>query len=84
MSKETELLAFFENFLLERGIECAQNDLPAFNFVQSGQLDSFEILSMVVQLETTFDISIPPDAVVDPLNSTVEGLMKYVNTVISS
>ncbi len=77
---ENELLAFFQQFLSERGIELSAHELKTFNFVASGLLDSFEILSMIIHLESSFDISVSPESISDPKNGNVAGL---INTLLA-
>lgn len=76
---KSQLLEFFANFFNERGIECNEKELLAFNFVGSGLLDSFEILSMIINLEMTFGIKISPEQISDDKNANVAGL---INTLI--
>ncbi|WP_440055625.1 acyl carrier protein [Pseudoalteromonas sp. T1lg65] len=72
---QAELIAFFEHFLESRGVTVSDQQLLAFNFVQSGLLDSFEILSMVMQLETEFGVSLSPEELSAQQNATVKGLI---------
>ncbi len=72
---ESQLVEFFQQFLAERGIELSAHELPAFNFVASGLLDSFEILSMIMHLESSFGISVSPESISDPKNGDVAGLI---------
>ena len=52
------LQEFLQQFFLERGVVLPE-DWQAFNFIAAGVLDSFEILSMIVSLETHFALTIP-------------------------
>lgn len=76
MILEKELQLFFKNFLMERGIETDESSLLDFNFMASGLLDSFEILTMIIALETEFSLVVSPDELVDDKNSVVQGLLK--------
>jgi len=80
MILEKELLMFFQKFLMERGIETDEVSLLGFNFVGSALLDSFEILTMIIALETEFSLMVLPDELVDEKNSTVRGLLKTLLT----
>ena len=70
------LQTFFTNFLAERGIACAKEDVDNFNFLQSGLLDSFEILSMLIQVEMDFGAKLTPEEISDDANATVGGLIE--------
>ncbi|TMP43477.1 hypothetical protein CWB96_01980 [Pseudoalteromonas citrea] len=74
MNRE-QLLLFFSEFLMARGIEHSQETLLHFNFVESGLLDSFEILSMIMELELISGVKLTPLQLVDESNATVSGLM---------
>ena len=80
MNKE-QLLLFFSEFLMARGIECSGERLLCFNFVASGLLDSFEILSMIMELELVSGIKLTPLQLVDEKNATVPGL---ISTILES
>lgn len=73
---EQKLLTFFKTFLMERGIETTDNNLHEFNFVESGLLDSFEVLTMIMAIEAEYALAILPDELLDTNNSTVGGLLK--------
>jgi acyl carrier protein len=80
MALEKKLQLFFKQFLMERGIETTESDIGNFNFVASGLLDSFELLTMIIGLETEFSLVVSPDELVDEANSTVQGLL---NTLVT-
>ncbi|TYK65598.1 acyl carrier protein [Colwellia echini] len=73
---EEKLQSFFKAFLMERGIETTESNLLEFNFVESGLLDSFEILTMIMAIETEYSLTISPDELLDGNNATVGGLLK--------
>lgn len=75
MLLEAQLAQFFEQFLLNRGISLTEKHLHDFNFVGSGLLDSFEILSMIVEMETQFQLKLSPEELTAQENSTVGGLI---------
>lgn len=58
MTRAQALQEFLQQFFLERGVVLPE-DWQAFNFIAAGVLDSFEILSMIVSLETHFALTIP-------------------------
>lgn len=70
-----QLTDFFLRFLLARGVELDAQKLADFNFVESGLLDSFEILSMIIELETEFGLSLSPEELSDTQHASVGGLM---------
>lgn len=78
MNKE-QLLDFFSDFLMVRGIENSTQELLSFDFIGSGRLDSFEVLSMMMELEMHTGLKLTVEELVDESNATVEGL---VNTLL--
>lgn len=78
MIDESQLKTFFNDFLLERGVRVEGGRLKDFNFVASGLLDSFEILSMIINIESEFGIKVTPEELIDKQNSTVGGLMSTI------
>jgi acyl carrier protein len=75
-----QLIDFFNDFLMNRGIENSPQELQSFNFIGSGLLDSFEVLTMIMELEMHTGLKLTPEELVDESNATVEGL---VTTLLS-
>lgn len=73
-----QLRQFFHDFLAERGVDIEAEKLLKFHFVDSGLLDSFEILSMIMQLETVFTVQFTPEELADGQMATVHGLIQAV------
>ncbi|NKC18136.1 hypothetical protein CWC29_004665 [Pseudoalteromonas sp. S4498] len=78
MPSETQLLEFFHTFLLARGVAVKSEQLQSFNFMESGLLDSFEMLSMVMQIETDFGVRLTPEQMLRPGSATVGGLIDVI------
>ncbi|WP_462154920.1 hypothetical protein [Pseudoalteromonas piscicida] len=78
MPSETQLLEFFHTFLLARGVAVKSEKLQSFNFMESGLLDSFEMLSMVMQIETDFGVCLTPEQMLRPDSATVGGLIDVI------
>lgn len=70
-----ELLNFFSTFFSERGFSLEGKNIGDLRFVADVMLDSFEILSMVIQLETDLGIQIPPEELANEQNASVDGLI---------
>jgi acyl carrier protein len=75
-----QLIDFFNDFLMNRGIENSPQELQSFNFIGSGLLDSFEVLTMIMELEMHTGLKLTTEELVDESNATVEGL---VTTLLS-
>lgn len=78
MIDAVKLESFFSQFLAERGVVIDKQSLRNFNFMQSGLLDSFEMLSMVMQLETTYSVTLTPEQMLSDDCATVGGLIKVL------
>ncbi|MBQ4849026.1 hypothetical protein [Pseudoalteromonas sp. MMG012] len=74
MLKE-QLLDFFSEFLTSRGVEVSTEELLKFNFIGSGRLDSFELLTMIMEFEIRTGIKLTPEELIDDANATVAGLI---------
>lgn len=59
---------FLRQFFLERGVLLPE-DWQSFNFMSAGVLDSFEVLTMIVSLETHFALTIPATLLTNPDNA---------------
>ena len=53
-------------------------DLAGFNFVDSGLLDSFGILSMVMDIESRFSVKLTPAELLNDDSKTVGGLARLI------
>lgn len=73
-----EFTQFFTDFFAERGVIVTE-ELGALRFVDDVHLDSFEILSMIIELEMTFSVKISPEELVQERTATVSGLVKLIN-----
>lgn len=69
---------FLRQFLLERGVVLPE-DWQSFNFISAGVLDSFEILSMIVSLETHFALTVPATLLTNPENAR---LGQFINSLL--
>lgn len=81
MLDKATLITFFEQFLMARGVHLTHEQLNDFNFMQSGLLDSFEMLSMVMQIDTEFNVKLSPEQMLSPETETVGGL---INVILAS
>ncbi|MFU2508129.1 acyl carrier protein [Pseudoalteromonas sp. ASV78] len=68
------LIQFIQQFLLERGVVVEDADIADYDFVAAGSLDSFEILSLIMNLETEYGISVSPELLIDSDNAKVGNL----------
>lgn len=76
MLSRSQLQAFFIDFLNERGVSRSVDNIDSFNFLASGQLDSFEILSMLIHLEVTFGVKLTAEEISDDTNATAGGVIQ--------
>jgi acyl carrier protein len=73
-----EFTQFFTVFFAERGFIVAE-ELSSLRFVDDVHLDSFEILSMIIELEMAFRVKISPEELVQEYTATVGGLVQLMN-----
>ena len=77
---QQELTDFLHNFILERGIELDKNSFLTMSFKQDFSLDSFEILTLVMQIELEFGVKISPEELLDPSTETVSGFISLITS----
>ncbi|MEJ6473081.1 hypothetical protein [Pseudoalteromonas piscicida] len=84
MNANKEMLTqTIQQFLLERGVIVADNNIDSYNFVKEGTLDSFEILTLIMQLESDYRVSVPPELLLDPENANVGTLVNSLAKLVN-
>ncbi|MBT4034788.1 MAG: acyl carrier protein [Candidatus Marinimicrobia bacterium] len=76
--KQKEIEEFIINYLRSNSGLSPQEDLTGLDFVDSGILDSFGILSMIMDVESRFSIKLAPENLVESRAKTVEGLASLI------
>lgn len=72
---------------MEKVLEVMKEVKPDFVFegrtdlASSGELDSFDIISLVAELNETFDIEIPVEAIVPENFDSLEAIKKLVDSL---
>lgn len=77
---QQELTDFLYNFILERGIELDKSTFLTMSFKQDFSLDSFEILTLVMQIELEFGVKVSPEELLDPSTETVSGFISLITS----
>lgn len=77
---QQELTDFLYNFILERGIELDKGLFLTMSFKQDFSLDSFEILTLVMQIELEFGVKVSPEELLDPSTETVSGFISLITS----
>lgn len=54
------------------------------NFVKDLNLDSFEIMNLIVDIEDFYKISLSIDSLINETNHTIKGLSSLINEIISN
>ena len=72
---QEEIKQFIVGYLPQ---EHAVEDIDALNFVDSGPLDSFGILSMVMDVESRFSVKLTPAELLNEESKTVGGLVQLI------
>ncbi|MBD1582213.1 acyl carrier protein [Pseudoalteromonas sp. S16_S37] len=71
------LYCFFQDFFETRGV-ILPAEIDGYNFITSGVLDSFEVLSLIMQIELEFSVSFSPEELLDEKNATIGGLISSI------
>jgi acyl carrier protein len=72
---------FFLDLLLEMGVSqqsCNQND---FNFVFDAELDSFQLLSLISEIEAALSINIPIEMLECSSSHTIGGFLEMLEVI---
>lgn len=77
---QQELTDFLYNFILERGIELDKGLFLTMSFKQDFSLDSFEILTLVMQIELEFGVKMSPEELLEPSTETVSGFISLITS----
>ena len=70
---------------MEKLLEILEEIKPGFDFtghtdlVENGDLDSFDVISLVSELNDAFDIDIPVEDIVPENFNSVEAMMALIN-----
>lgn len=74
---------FILNFLEERGIDTSENDFENVNFIESGYVDSFSIMSLMMEIEGQFQYKISPEQISNSKYQSVNGLVNLLKKEVS-
>lgn len=72
----------------EKILKVLQEIKPGFDFekhsnmVDSGELDSFDVMQIVAELNETMDIDIPVEAIVPENFNSLQDIQKLVNSLL--
>jgi len=66
------------NLLENHGCLNLYHEDAGFNYFEDGDLDSFEILSFIADVEATFSIGVAPNELENPAVHTIGGLAELI------
>lgn len=70
--------------LIQAGLDEADCRDPEFNFVRSGELDSFQVVGFLAELEEELGVSFTTEELVQDEAQTVGGLMSIARRKLAS
>lgn len=76
---KNEILVLIHQFLNEKGIIVRFDDLPDYDFAKAGDLDSFEILTLIMSLEHKLEYSVPIERLVAGENTKISKFLKVLD-----
>ena len=75
MNKELKrILSYVLNYLSARGATIPTKGIEDFNYVDSGVIDSFEILSFIMEIQNEFEIKLTPEDLQEERIKTIGGI----------
>ncbi|MBB1309577.1 MAG: acyl carrier protein [Pseudoalteromonas rhizosphaerae] len=75
---KNQLINFLYQFFTDRGCAVDIDNILELSFKDDIALDSFEVLTLVMQIELTFGIKIEPQELLDPKTNYVSGFVDMV------
>ena len=79
MNKELKrILSYVLNNLSARGATIPTNGVEDFNYIDSGVIDSFEILSFIMEIQNEFEIKLTPEDLQEDRIKTVGGIASMI------
>ena len=79
MNKElNRILSYVLNCLSARGATIPTNGFEDFNYVDSGVIDSFEILSFIMEIQNEVEIKLTPEDLQEERIKTVGGIASMI------
>lgn len=81
---DNPVLQFIVALVAKKGRLPEGADLPAFNFVDSGHIDSLAIIKFVLDIEMRFDIALSEEDMLDPRFRTIGGLAAIVESKLAA
>jgi len=70
-----KLEVFFIDFFNERGIDIEVCDFESTNLISSGLLDSFEVLTLLINLEVELNIRLSPEELYEEDDKSISALI---------
>ncbi|MBT5399266.1 hypothetical protein HOL24_01840 [bacterium] len=67
------------DFFVEHGVDVVIESAQEFDFMD-GLIDSFEVMSLLIQIEQTLDTRIEPTELLEEQNRTILGLINLVKS----
>jgi len=78
MMNESAIRDRIMSLLADHGGKVPHEPAKDFNYLQKGGLDSFELLSFITDIETTFAVQITPEELTSSDSHTVDGLVRLI------
>lgn len=75
----SEIAEFVKNYLIERGAEINEENWQEYDFISSGVIDSFEILSFLLVLNERYGVKIRPQDFVGTDYKHIGKLVEFVD-----
>lgn len=75
MNTAKEIKKFLLHFFESRGA-LLSTDPEKFDIIKSNPLDSFELMTLLIEVEIHFGVKVDPESLI--MNSTIEELSKHI------
>jgi acyl carrier protein len=84
VERKTDVAEQVVELLIQYSVQTLDSVDENYNFVTSGLLDSFSLLSFITDVEEQFQIAFTPDELTSELMQTISGLSAAVSRKIIS
>lgn len=75
-----QILEFVSSLIQRKGKLPEGCDVPAFDFIDSGYVDSLAMIKFVLEIEEKYDISLSEEDMLDPRFRTIGGLASIIES----
>lgn len=79
-----DTIQFIADYLIDSGVVFDGTVIGEYNFIKSGAIDSFSLLSLIMEIEAEYGIKITTDDLLDESLATISGMASLISKKLTS